>query len=90
MASPPAMTHPAERDNPSPSAKALDALFSDTVDLTETYRALYVGVAGDITAILQEDSVAVLFKAVPVGVLPIKVSRIKVTGTTATNVVGLR
>jgi len=56
-------------------------------------KALYVGTAGDITLVTAGDlSVAgtpVLFKAVPVGTLPVQVRRVLATGTTATDLVAL-
>lgn len=61
---------------------------SDTVDFTQgKTRALYVGVAGDVTAIV--GGVAVLFKALPVGIHHIGCTRVNATATTATNMVGL-
>lgn len=57
--------------------------------------ALYVGVTGDVTLrpYNQEGAASpidVLFKAVPAGtVLHLKFSRVKSTGTTATNMVAL-
>lgn len=51
-------------------------------------RALYVGVTGDITLDTPYET-AVLFKAVPVGILPVAAVRIRATATTATNILGL-
>jgi hypothetical protein len=51
-------------------------------------RGLYVGVAGDITAII--NGVAVLFKGVPQGsILPVRCTRVNSTATTATDMVAL-
>jgi hypothetical protein len=51
-------------------------------------RAIYVGGAGNITAIV--NGVAVLFTAVPVGtVLRIQATRVNATATTATAMVAL-
>ncbi len=62
---------------------------SDTVDLTNVSRGLYVGGAGDV-AVLMLDGTALTFSSVPAGtLLPIRVSRVKSTGTTATNMVAL-
>lgn len=53
-------------------------------------RGLYVGTGGDVTAVLEQGSTAVLFKAVPTGaILPICATRVKATGTTATDLVAL-
>lgn len=63
---------------------------SDTVDLAFVSRALYVGGAGNITVIMAGDGSTVLFSAVPAGlVLPIRVNRVKATGTTATLIVAM-
>lgn len=59
---------------------------SDTVDQTNVSRALYVGVAGNVTAIMR-DGQTVLFSNVPVGWHQLRVSRVKATGTAATNMV---
>jgi hypothetical protein len=53
-----------------------------------TMRALYVGGAGDVVATI--GGADITFKAVPVGsILPIKATKVKATGTTATNMVAL-
>jgi len=62
---------------------------SDTVSLTGITRAVYVGGAGNITAIMSNGD-AVLFTAVPVGtVLPIRCTRINATATTATLLIAM-
>ncbi|WP_395752496.1 hypothetical protein [Prosthecobacter sp.] len=63
---------------------------SDTVPMKGgPARALYVGGAGDVTAV-NENGAAVTFAAVPAGcVLPIVTRRVNATGTTATNIVAL-
>lgn len=50
-------------------------------------RALYVGGTGNITAIV--GGAVVLFTAVPVGILPVRCTRVNATGTTATAMVAL-
>lgn len=57
--------------------------------LVGPFAALYVGVAGDITLVPRNSTTAVLFKAVPVGILPFAVQGVNSTGTTATNILGL-
>lgn len=53
------------------------------------FRAIYVGVAGDIAAV-GINGVAVTFKnAVAGSIIPIICRRINVTNTTATNLVGI-
>ena len=62
---------------------------SDTVSLTGVTRAVYVGGAGNITAIMSNGD-TVLFSAVPVGtVLPIRCTRINATATTATLLIAM-
>lgn len=62
---------------------------SDTVNFADgTCRALYVGTTGNITAVMANGTVQ-LFSNVPVGILPIQVSRINNTATTASNIVAL-
>jgi len=52
-------------------------------------RGIYVGVTGDITGVVLGNDTAVLFKAVPVGILNVAFTHVEVVGTTATNMVAL-
>ncbi len=52
-------------------------------------KGLYVGVAGDVTALMKDDSV-VLYKNLPIGVWPIRCKRINAIGTSATNMLFLK
>ena len=62
---------------------------SDTVDLPKLTHGLWVGGAGDVAAVAQNNVVTV-FAAVPAGSwLPLAVRRINATGTTATGLVAL-
>lgn len=70
-----------------PATGAVAVTPSDTVNLTNEARSLYIGVTGDVTAVVR--GVTVLFKAVPVGILPVRVTRVNNTNTTATNIVAL-
>lgn len=69
----------------------MDTLFSNSVDLPAytLYKALYIGVAGNIKY-NDQDGNTVGPIAVPQGILPFKVRRIWATGTTVTQVVGAR
>lgn len=63
---------------------------SDSADLPlGQCLALYIGVSGDVS-LDAPSGTAVLFKAVPVGVLNVAATRVRATGTTATNIVALR
>lgn len=52
-------------------------------------QALYVGVTGDVAVVTKGRGTSVVFKAVPVGILPVQVTKVLSTGTTATDIVGL-
>jgi hypothetical protein len=52
-------------------------------------RGIYVGVSGDIKVNMSSVGTAIVFKAVPVGLLNISATRIYSTGTTATNLVAV-
>lgn len=75
-------------DSPAMTAAAVTP--NDSNDLAVTARALYVGGAGDLSLVLVGDTAAVTFAAVPAGsVLPLRVKRVRATGTTATAIVAL-
>jgi len=72
-----------------PAVNAFAITPDDATDLTLTTRALYSGGGGDIAVIMQGGG-AVTFKAVPAGViLPLRVKRIMLSGTTALDLRGL-
>jgi hypothetical protein len=61
---------------------------SDSVDLPETTRALYVGGAGNVR-LTARDGGTVTYTGVAAGQrLPIRAVRVLATGTTATNIIG--
>jgi hypothetical protein len=63
---------------------------SDTVDLSELTDAIWVGGAGDVAAVLQNNAMPVVLAAVPAGSwLPLAARRVNATGTTATGIVAL-
>jgi hypothetical protein len=70
-----------------PAKDATVVVPSDSVN-QGPFRALYVGVTGDVTLVTLGGT-TVLFKAVPVGVLPVGFSRVNSTNTTATTMLGL-
>lgn len=75
-----------------PASNAAASIRSDTVDLDFVTDGIYVGVAGDLK-VTMDGGQTVVFQNVPAGsVLPIRVSRIWLTGgvgTMATNVIAL-
>lgn len=81
--------HPVSLESPARGAIGIAA--SDDDDVEPTPRALYIGVAGDLTVIMASESGSQtqLFKNVPVGIFPIRVRRVMATETTAEFIVGL-
>jgi len=74
-------------DQPAGNAEAVTP--SDATDLTYVSRGLYVGGAGNV-AVVMVSGAAVTFTNILAGtILPIRLSRIKSTGTTATNLIAL-
>ncbi len=74
------------------NAPAIDAFAvtpSDVVDLNEVTRALYIGTAGDITLLTRDGSEVVFTGLVAGSILPVRTARVKATGTSAANIVGL-
>lgn len=62
---------------------------SDSTDLLIVSRALYVGSGGNI-AVVMASGAAVTFTGVLTGaILPVRVSRVKSTATTATSIVSI-
>ncbi len=74
----------------SPASNAAAVTPSDTVDLADVTRGVYVGVAGDVKVNMATSGTSIVFTAVAAGsILPIRVTRILATGTTATNIVAV-
>lgn len=73
-----------------PYMKAFAITPNDGTDLPTNTRAIYVGGAGNVAAILEGDTASVTFTAPPVGsILPIAAKRVLSTGTTATLLIAL-
>lgn len=71
-----------------PAKRAVSITPSDTVNLSDVTRGIYVGGAGDISLVIA--GTTVLFSGAAAGsVLPIHASRVNSTNTTATNLVAL-
>ena len=73
-------------DGPYRHAAAITA--HDTNEIANVTRGIYVGVSGDVK-VTTVDGDTVTFKAVPVGVLPVRAKIVFNTGTTATNMLAL-
>jgi hypothetical protein len=74
----------------SPAKFAVAVSPNDSTDLSTFSRGLYVGGDGDVSVIMVGGGSAVTFAGVLAGtILPIRVSRVRDTDTTATNIVAL-
>jgi hypothetical protein len=75
-----------------PVSQAFVVTPSDSVDFAVVTRAIYVGATGgDVRVVLAGDGDVVTFTSVPGGTfLPVAATRVNLTGTTATSLLGLR
>jgi hypothetical protein len=74
----------------SPATSSVSVTPSDTEQLTYLSRALYVGVSGNVSVKLRDDTNAVVFVGVAEGtILPLQVKQVTATNTTATNIIAL-
>ena len=80
------MSYQAYSTSPSDRYEAVTP--SDTVDLKEPCRSIYVGVAGDFVAVKTDDSTCT-FTVTAGAVIPVVAKRINSTSTTATGLVAL-
>jgi len=62
---------------------------SDSVDLPRETRAVYVGSSGDLSVVLVDGSTVILAGLLAGSLVPVRATRVKATGTTATLLVGL-
>jgi hypothetical protein len=73
----------------SPADNAIEVSPNDSVDLTKVTRAIYVGVTGNMSVEMASGQV-VTFTAIQAGsILPIRVNKVRFTGTTAGGIVGI-
>ncbi len=70
-----------------PARFASAVIPSDSTVLSPT-RGLYIGTTGDISVVMAEKQNTVVFTTVPVGVLPVQVTKV-LAATTAGNIVAL-
>lgn len=71
----------------SPASRAAAVTPNDTTDLATVARALWVGGMGDVSVITAGGD-TVTFAGVA-GLLPVRVTRVRATGTTATGIVAV-
>ncbi len=84
----------APRSWDAPALNGAEVTPADGSDLSFVSRALYVGGAGDLEVVMagdhSSDGATLTIVGVPAGtLLPLAVSRVKATGTTATSIVAL-
>ena len=84
---------PFEKTTDSPMAPA-EVCFAITpnevLDLPQATKAIYVGLSGDVALIPVRGDTPVVFKRVNAGtILDVRVRAVRVTGTTAADLVGL-
>jgi hypothetical protein len=72
-----------------PAQSAVAVVPSDTTDLAFTTRAVYVGSGGHLSVRMAGQTTAIVFRNLPISLLPIRVDRILATGTTATDIIAL-
>jgi hypothetical protein len=70
-----------------PAFGAYDVTPHDTN--TQNARALYIGTSGDVAVVTRGRTASVIFQNVPVGILPVQVTKVLSTGTTAADILGL-
>lgn len=80
---------PGVSSNDGAASNAVAVTPSDSVNLTNPSRSLYIGGAGNVTVVTVGGQ-TITFPSVPAGsLLPIQVSRVNATLTTATNIISL-
>ena len=73
-----------------PAAQSIAITPNDSTALSQVTKAIYAGGGGDITLRLTGDSSDRLFKNVPDGgILDVRATHVRATGTSATFLVGL-
>lgn len=76
-----------------PARRVVTITPSDTADLADTPKGIYVGGGGDLALVATGapvNAAAVVFRNLPSGaLLPVRARRIAATGTTATDLVAL-
>jgi hypothetical protein len=73
----------------SPATHGFSVTPSDSADLPETTRALFVGTSGAVSLVLASGAEIVLTGVLGGSLLPLRAMRVRATGTTAASIVGL-
>lgn len=72
-----------------PAEDAVAVTPSDSTNLTNAARALYIGGAGNIVVVTAGGSVITFSNVQSGSILPVRATRVNATNTTATNIVAL-
>lgn len=73
----------------SPAFDGVAVTPSDSTDLTNICRALYIGVTGDV-AVITKGGTTLTFKNAQQGsIIPVRCSRVRSTNTTASSIIAL-
>ncbi len=76
-------------DIAAPARRGFAITASDSTDLSAETRAIYVGSAGDLSVVLSSGDEVTLAGVAGGSLLPVRAKRVKSTGTTAGQLVGL-
>ena len=71
----------------SPAERAIAVNPSNSINLPVVSRAIYVGTGGNITVLMQGGDTVTIQNVADGTILPIRVSRVNATDTTASNIV---
>lgn len=78
------------RDASSPAIGLYAVTPSDTTVLSPLPRSLYIGAAGNIAIVAEDNTGSVVFVAVSAGqILPVRAKQVLSTGTTAASIVAM-
>lgn len=72
-----------------PAEDAFAVTPNDGADLASVTRGLWIGVAGDVSVVTLKGTTVTLKGAPSGSLIPVRVARVRATGTTATNIVAL-
>jgi hypothetical protein len=72
-----------------PAQRGFTITPSDAVDLAAETRGLWIGASGDLALVLASGDEVTIAGAVGGTLLPLRVTRVKATGTSAAQLVGL-
>lgn len=78
-----------DNDLSAPARGVVSVTPSDTVDLTIPSRYLYVGSAGDVKVDMVDGTITIFTSVAAGTILPIRVSRVYLTLTTASGIIAL-